>query len=105
MKIVGPKLQETILYDTRKDVLLVHCIVPTVAISPQNHKKNLNYHIASKHSAPKHDITFNCNHCYQEFLGFYALHQYRNTQHGMQIGSRTRDVDVELIVGDVEDER
>ena len=36
---------------------------------------------------------------------FYALRQHRNTQHGMQIGSRTRDVDVEHIVGDVEDQR
>ena len=36
MKIVVPKLQETILYGTRRVVLLVHCIVPTVPISPQN---------------------------------------------------------------------
>ena len=37
--------------------------------------------------------------------GFYALRQHRNTQHGMQIGSEARDVDVEHIVGDVEDQR
>ena len=43
--------------------------------------------------------------CYQEFPGFYALRQHRNTQHGMEIGSKTRDVDVEHIVGDVEDHR
>ena len=43
--------------------------------------------------------------CYQEFPGFYALRQHRNTQHGSQIGSGTRDVDVEHIVGDVEDHR
>ena len=35
--------------------------------------------------------------------GFYALRQHRNTEHGMQIGSGTRDVDVEHIMGDVED--
>ena len=35
----------------------------------------------------------------------YALHQHRNTQYGMQIGSRTRNVDVEHIVEDVEDHR
>ena len=64
---------------------------------------DLNYHIAKKHSAPKPDVTFKCKNCYQEFPGFYALRQHRNTQHGMQIGSRTRNVHVEHIVGDVED--
>ena len=66
-------------------------------------QNDLNYHIAKKHSAPKPDITFKCKLCFQEFPGFYALRQHRNTQHGMQIGSGTRDVDVEHIVGDVED--
>ena len=66
---------------------------------------DLSYHIAKKHSASKHDVTFKCKLCYREFPGFYALRQHRNTQHGMQIGSRTRNVDVEHIVGDVEDER
>ena len=66
---------------------------------------DLNYHIAKKHSAPKPDVTLKCKLCYQEFPGFYASRQHRNTQHGMQIGSRTRDVDVERIVGDVEDRR
>ena len=66
---------------------------------------DLNYHIAKKHSAPKLDITFKCKLPYQEFPGFYASRQHRNTQHGMEIGSGTRDVDVEHIVGDVEDNR
>ena len=39
MKIVVPKLQETILYGTRIDVQLEHCIVPNVTIFPQNHKR------------------------------------------------------------------
>ena len=73
---------------------------PNFSTKSQN---DLNYHIAKKHSAPKPDVTFTCNFCYQEFPGFYALRQHRNTQHGMQIGSGTRDVDVEHIVGDVED--
>ena len=64
---------------------------------------DLNYHIAKKHSAPKPDVTFKCKLCYQEFPGFYALRQHKNTQHGIQIGSGTRDVDVEHILGDVED--
>ena len=66
-------------------------------------QNDLNYHIAKRHIAPKPDVTFKFTLCDQEFPGFYALRQHRNTQHGMQIGSRTRDVDVEHIVGDVED--
>ena len=66
-------------------------------------KNDLNYHIAKKHSAPKLDVTFKCKLCFQEFPGFYALRQHRKTQHGMQIGSGTKDVDVEHIVEDVED--
>ena len=62
-----------------------------------------NYHIAKKHSAPKPDVTFKCKLCCQQFPGFYALRQHRNTQHGMQTGLKSRDVDVEHIVGDVED--
>ena len=36
--IVVPKIQEAILYGTRRIVLLVHCIIPIVPLSPQNHK-------------------------------------------------------------------
>ena len=66
---------------------------------------DLDYHIAKKHSAPKLDVTFRCKLCYQEFPGFHALRQHRNTQHGMQIGTGTREVDVEHIVGDVKDHK
>ena len=66
-------------------------------------QSDLNYHIAKKHSGPKPDVTFKCKLCYQEFPGFTALRQHRNTQHGMQIGSGTRDVNLEHILGDVED--
>ena len=64
---------------------------------------DLNYHIAKKHSAPKPEVNFKYELCYAEFPGFYALRQHRNTQHGTQIGSGTRDVDMEHIVGDYED--
>ena len=78
---------------------ILYCIqCPNFSTKSQN---ELNYHNAKKHSATKPDVTFKCKLCYQKFPGFYVLH--RNTQHGMQIGSGTRDVDVELIVGDVED--
>ena len=77
-----------------------HC--PNFSTKFQN---DLNYYIPKKHSAPKPDITFKCKLCHQEFPGFYALRQHKNTQHGMQIGSGSRDVDVEHILGDVEDQR
>ena len=77
-----------------------HC--PNFSTKTQN---DLNYHIAKKHSAPKPDNTFKCKLCFREFPGLYALRQHRNTQHAKQIGSGTRDVDVEHIVGDVEDQR
>ena len=73
---------------------------PNFSTKSQN---DLNYHTAKKHSAPKPDVTFKCKFRYQEFPGFHALRQHRNNQHGMQIGSGTRDVDVEHIVGEVED--
>ena len=68
-------------------------------------QKDLNYHIAKKHNARRPAVTFKCKLCSQEFPGFYASRQHRITQHGMQIGSRTIDVNVEHIVGDVEDHR
>ena len=88
------------MYSTRSIVLLIHCIVLTVPISSQNPKT---IWVTTLHSAPKPDVTFKCKLCFQAFPGFYALRQHRNTQHGMQIGSGTRDADVEHIVGDVED--
>ena len=103
MKTVVPKLQEAILYATRKAVLLVHCFVQTVPISQRN-PKMISTTILPRRSAPKLPATFKCKLCYQEFPGFYALRQHRNTQHGLQTGSGTRNVDVENIVGDVEDQ-
>ena len=85
----------------RRSVGTLYCTqCPNFSTNSQN---DLNYHIAKKHSAPKPDVTFKCKLYYQEFSRFYALRQHRNTQHRMQIGSGTRDVDVEHIVGDVED--
>ena len=77
-----------------------HC--PNLSTKSQN---DLIDHFAQKHSAIKVEVTFKCKICYQEFPGFYALRQNKNTQHGMQIGSGRRDVDVEHIVGDVEDQK
>ena len=75
---------------------------PNFSTKSQN---DLNYHFANKRSAPKPDITFKSKFCFQEFPGFYALRQHRNIQHRTQIGSGTRDMDVENIVGVVEEHR
>ena len=55
---------------------------PNFSPKSQNY---VNYQTAKKHSVPKPDVTFKCKVSYQEFSGFYALRQQRNTQHGMQI--------------------
>ena len=87
----------------RRVVLLVHCIAPNVPISPQNLKMIWTTILLRSTVPPKLDVIFKCKLCFQEFPRFYAVRQHRNTQHGMQIGSGTRDVNLERIVGDVED--
>ena len=107
-----------------KKVTCENCVVQITKLNLARHKKScsagtlyctqcpnfitrsqidLNSHIAKKHSAPKPDIIFKCKLCYQEFSGFYASRQHRNTEHGVQIRSGTKDVDVEHIVENVED--
>ena len=96
---------------TRKHNLARHkksCSAGTLYCTPcpnfsTKFQNDLNYHFVKKHSAPKHDVTSKCKLCYQEFPGFYALRQHRNTQHGMQIKSGKKDVNLEHTVGDVED--
>ena len=67
-------------------------------------KDDLNYHIAKQHSAagPKNNHT--CKLCHAESGSFYALRQHKNTQHGTQIGFGASNIDVEDIVGDVDDQ-
>ena len=67
-------------------------------------RDDLNYHIAKQHSAAGPSKTYKCKLCYAEFPGFYALRQHKNTQHGTQIGFGARNIDVEDIVGDVDDQ-
>ena len=65
---------------------------------------DLNYHIAKQHSAAAPPKTCKCKLCHAEFPGFFALRQHKNTQHGTQIGFGARNIDVEDIVGDVDDQ-
>ena len=80
----------------------LHCSqCPNFSTKLQN---DLNYHIAKKHSSAKPDITFKCKLCYAEFPGFYTLRQHRTTQHVPQMGFGASNIDVEDIVGDVDDQ-
>ena len=64
----------------------------------------LKYHTAKQHSAAGPSKAYKCKLCDAEFPGFYALRQHKNTQHGTQIGFGARNIDVDDIVGDVEDQ-
>ena len=65
---------------------------------------DLIYHIAKQHSVARPSKTYKCKLCHTEFPGFYALRQHKNTQHGTQIGFGASNVDLEDIVGDVDDQ-
>ena len=65
---------------------------------------NLKHHVAKKHSVPRHSITYKCKLCYAEFPGFCALRQHKSTRDGTQISFRASNIDVEDIVGDVDDQ-
>ena len=67
-------------------------------------RDDLNYHIAKQHSAAGPSETYKCTLCHAEFPGFYALRQYKNIQHGKQIGFRASNIDMEDIVRDVDDQ-
>ena len=64
----------------------------------------INYHIAKQHSAAGPSKTYKCNLCHAEFPGFYALRHYKSIQHGTQIGFGASNLDVEDIVGDVDNQ-
>ena len=65
---------------------------------------DLIHHIAKKHSAPRPSITYKCKLRHAKFHGFYALGQHKKIQHGTQLGFAANNVDVEDIVGDVDDQ-
>ena len=67
-------------------------------------RDDLSYHIAKQHSAAGPSKTYKSNLCHAEFSGFYALRQHKSTQHGTQIVFGVNNIDVEDIVGDVDDQ-
>ena len=67
-------------------------------------RDNLIYHIAKQHSPAGPSITYKCKLYHAEYPAFYALRQHKNVQHGTQIGFGASNIDVEDIVGDVDDQ-
>ena len=67
-------------------------------------RDDLNYHIAKQDSAAGPSKAYKCKLCHAEFPGFYALRQHKITQYGTQIGFGASKIDVEDIVGDVDDQ-
>ena len=67
-------------------------------------RDDLKYHIGKQHSAAGPSKTYKCKLCHAEIPGFYALRQHKNAQHGTQIGFGARNIDVEDIMGDVDDQ-
>ena len=67
-------------------------------------RDDLNYHFAKQHSAAGTSKTNKSKLCHAEFPGFYALRQHKNTQHGTQMGFGASNIDVEDIVGDVDNQ-
>ena len=65
---------------------------------------DLNSYIAKQHGKAGPSKTYKSKLCYAEFPGFYALRQHKNTQHGKQIGFGASSIDVEDIVGDLDDQ-
>ena len=65
---------------------------------------DLNYHTVKQLSAAGPSKTYKCTLCHAEFPGFYASRQHKNTQHGKQIGFGASNIDVEDIMGDVDDQ-
>ena len=80
-----PKLQETILKGTRRHGLLEHCFVINVTISPLQPRMTGINTLLKNQSAPKPANTFKCTLCYQEFPGFHALRQDKNTEQGFPV--------------------
>ena len=67
-------------------------------------RDGLTYHIYKKESIPRRSITFKCKLCHAEYPDLYAVRQHKNTQHETQIRFGASNIDVEDIVGDVDDQ-
>ena len=65
---------------------------------------DLKYHIANQQCVAGPSKKYKCKLTHAEFPGFYVLRQHKNTQHGTQTGFGASNIDLEDIVGDVDDQ-
>ena len=87
--------------DTNRVAVMEHCFVQNAPISLLNQEV---IHIDKQLRAAGPSKTYKCKLCHAEYPCFYALRQHKNTQHGTQIGFGASNIDVEDIVGDVDDQ-
>ena len=81
---------------------MLYC--PQFPIFSTKSRGDINYHFAKKHSVPSFSVTYKCKLCHADFPVFYAFRQHKNTQNGTQIGFGEKNIDVEVIVGEVDDQ-
>ena len=100
MRIVVPKQQSSTLHVTKRDVLLEHCIVRNVPISPRNHKMIWTT-ILLRSTAPQNLVSpSSLNFVIKSFQNFTL---YLNTKTpNTECRCGRRDADVENTVGDVD---
>ena len=55
-------------------------------------RKDLNYHIATKHATTRMKNANSCKLCFKEFSGFYALRQHKTSKQRFQMKSAEFDV-------------
>ena len=89
---------------TSKEMLSWNLILYPVSQLFNIAQDHLIYHVAKKNSAPRSSIPYKCKLCHADFPGFFVLHQHKNTQHWTQIGFEASNIDVEDVVGDVDDQ-
>ena len=77
---------------------------PKCPIFSTTSRNDLSYHIAKKHSVPRSSKAYKCKPCHAEITGFYASRQHKKSQHGTQIGFGVSYINVEGLVGDVDDQ-
>ena len=84
--------------------MVEHCIVQNIPICLLNQEMIQITILPKKHSVPRPSITYKCYFCHAEFSSIYAFRQHKKTQHGTQIGFGASNFDVEVTVGDVDDQ-
>ena len=102
MKSVVPKLQETIVYSTRRGRYSAGAFYCTKGPNfSKTTQAVLIHHIAEKHPRVRAKNTYKCEYCLEEFYGFYGLWKHKNSQHGLP--KSTSNLDLDILLEDIND--